>query len=118
MFADERSTTLYVVWLPVLYVLSSLIILGLYLGLPLDLLRAFEHQWLTAVGRLSYSIYLVHVVCISLAARVAGWFAFGPTLNLTLTFTVALGLTALSSALLHRFVERPALRMKQRFAAT
>ena len=61
---------------------------------------------LVYVGRLSYGIYLIHILCINVAEKIAGRVASGMTANV-LSLLVAVVLSILGSHLLHRFIEQP-----------
>jgi peptidoglycan/LPS O-acetylase OafA/YrhL len=65
------------------------------------------HPALVYLGRISYGLYVFHVFCIAFVARRAPWWAV-PALSLA--FTVAL------AAVSYRWLEKPFLKLKERFA--
>lgn len=72
-------------------------------------------RWLSRVGDASYSIYLIHVPALIVAHQVWVWTGLGHRrlphlgwIGLTLALGVGFGM------LLHRFVERPLLRLAER----
>ena len=71
--------------------------------------RVLEWQPMRAVGRLSYSLYLTNNVLVPFA-----W--LGRPLGLAHTFPVNIALTILTSIALHRYVERPMIRLGHRLA--
>jgi peptidoglycan/LPS O-acetylase OafA/YrhL len=73
-----------------------------------------ESKWLTALGTRSYAIYLVHpfaMFSLAIALERAGLRT--PAHGVTYTIACALATVALAM-LAHRFVEQPALRLKDR----
>ncbi|MBV8399218.1 MAG: acyltransferase [Acetobacteraceae bacterium] len=90
--------------------LSALLLLGLTLGSPRigGVLEKPVLQWL---GRISFSLYLIHSVVLAGILR-WGW---GQEPRLLLAATI--GLSLASADLLYRFVERPSLRFGHRAAA-
>ncbi len=78
------------------------------------LLRPLRGRVLVWLGTLSYGLYLYHYVMLLLADDLARWLGLGgrPFWREALTIAVIIGLAALS----WRFVERPLLALKDRFA--
>ncbi len=66
------------------------------------------------LGRISYGLYVFHRPCLALLE----WLETRLAVNLSLPsfLVLSLGLTVAGAALSHRFVERPFLRLKERFA--
>jgi peptidoglycan/LPS O-acetylase OafA/YrhL len=70
------------------------------------------HPALTYLGRISYGLYVYHVLAISLAARPdAPAVLAGPIVRIPAAFLVTLACAAAS----YRFLEAPFLRLKQRY---
>jgi peptidoglycan/LPS O-acetylase OafA/YrhL len=94
------------------YLLACLGCLSIFFGF----LGANVPSWcrgLTYLGKISYGLYVFHVVC----GVVTGWFAKDVLHHehWPLSFPVSFLLTALCAALSYRFVETPFLRLKERF---
>ncbi len=79
--------------------------------------RTLSRPWLTAVGRRSYAIYVIHGVCIPLAgvATGAGAGGAGARASASIFIAIDLVLTALLSQLLYLAVEAPTTRWAQRW---
>lgn len=79
---------------------------------------AMDRAPLRFVGRLSYAMYLVHFPAIDLAKRVVYSFSRAPTLlNLGLLVALTTAISVAFAWVLHVTVERPFLRLKERFNA-
>jgi len=79
------------------------------------LTRLLEHPLLTSLGRVSYGMYLLHFPILELTL----W-QLGPTedgLGLAWRFVVMVLPVYVAARVLYALVERPALRLKLRFAA-
>jgi peptidoglycan/LPS O-acetylase OafA/YrhL len=124
-----------VAWLALLFLLASTILVSQHgepgrgylatLGFPLiavataililavarDATAApfLRQRWLVWFGRISYALYLWHLLMIQLLAKVAH---FDPLERSVLSVPIAIGLAAFS----YWIVEAPALRLKARFA--
>jgi peptidoglycan/LPS O-acetylase OafA/YrhL len=76
-------------------------------------LRPLRAGWLVSLGKISYGLYLYHILVI--------WFVNGiairsPLRTSPLIFAVQLGLSIAVAALSWRYIERPFLALKERFA--
>jgi peptidoglycan/LPS O-acetylase OafA/YrhL len=67
---------------------------------------------LVFVGKISYGMYLFHMLVISLVCRVAGSYVPPDSVRL---FLVALPLTIAAAAVSYRYFETPFLKVKDRF---
>jgi peptidoglycan/LPS O-acetylase OafA/YrhL len=74
--------------------------------------RLFELPSLQLLGRVSYGLYLWHLLAFLGVGR---W--VDPSVPAVPRLLLAVGLAAMATALSWRFVERPALRLKRRFTA-
>jgi len=80
--------------------------------------RGLDLAPLRVMGRLSYAMYLVHFPMLDLAKRVVYRFSRAPTFaNLGLLIALTTLFSLASAWVLHRLVERPFLKLKDRFAA-
>jgi len=66
------------------------------------------------LGKISYGLYVFHVLCLDLTNRWMG--VAGQPAYLLLKIFVALGSTCVLAALSYRFIESPFIRLKERFA--
>jgi peptidoglycan/LPS O-acetylase OafA/YrhL len=73
-----------------------------------------RHRWIVALGRISYGLYVWHILCIR-AAELLWTGLFGNWLPEGWR-PVALVFTLVAGFLSYRIIERPFLRMKERFA--
>jgi peptidoglycan/LPS O-acetylase OafA/YrhL len=115
MAADWRSTLLSIVF--------ALLALPLCWGAwdayrPAAALRRFmEVGWLLAIGRQSYSLYLLHVLVLDLVGWIliqTGLFGGSDAGNFLLLAGTTLALSLVVSAFSYRFVERPFMRARPR----
>ncbi len=73
-------------------------------------LRVMSNPFLRHLGHISYGVFCVHLVVLELVTRWRGMELFhGRTLEL---FCLTLAISLVISELLYRFVERPAMRLK------
>ncbi len=73
--------------------------------------RALEHRHMQALGRISYSFYLLHVPCLYVAIELL-WNHLPPAA----VFALALLATLASASLFYRLVEVPAMQLGRRLA--
>ena len=114
-FALESEPWLYIAWLPVLYTLCALVLLATFLGKPAPICRVFEWRPLVWIGRVSYGIYLLHVIVISVVSRAVESLGLPPLSSLSLIVLGSIGGTLVLAQVMHRFVEIPFLSLKRRF---
>lgn len=78
--------------------------------------RILAHPVMVYLGRISFGLYVVHILGLQLAQRLGAELGLGAAaqfaLKVGLGFAITLGLAALS----YRAIERPFLRLKARFA--
>jgi peptidoglycan/LPS O-acetylase OafA/YrhL len=82
---------------------------------PGGLRRVLSRPWPDRLGRITYGLYLLHEIVIWSRRRVAfrvGWFPGSDLVWPVVTLTLTVGLAWLSYA----FLERPFLRLKERWA--
>jgi len=85
--------------------------------LLLGILGARIPPWMSPavyLGKISYGLYVFHVLCLDLTNRWMG--VAGQPAYLLLKILVALGSTGVLAALSYRFIESPFIRLKERFA--
>ena len=105
--------------LPAKAVLSMGVIAGLAVGLALHPWPLLVNRATRMLGIWSFSAYLTHFAALE-ATRRLGLFAAtpgAPVPSLLVGSVVALSMTAVASALLSRFVERPGIRLGSRVVA-
>jgi len=76
-------------------------------------------QWLDFLGRISYGIYMYHMMIITLViylvkGRIKGFEQLTAWENI-LVYTISTGLTILVASLSYRYFETPWMKMKDRF---
>ncbi len=110
------STLGYSVGLSLLAVAAALLMLELVASPSSLLARALDVLPLRLVGRVSYGMYLVHYPVLDVARR---WFFAVPRAPSVASFwmlaCLAAGLTFIVAWALHLLVERPFLRLKERW---
>lgn len=103
--------------LSLLAVFSTALLIELVKAPDSLLARALEWAPLRVGGQLSYAMYLIHFPAIDLGRMVFFSKPRAPTLtNLLLSYGLFVFLTVAAAALLHILVERPFLRLKERFS--
>jgi peptidoglycan/LPS O-acetylase OafA/YrhL len=93
-------------------VASCTAILIAFIGLPVQL------PWLTYLGKISYGLYAYHIICIMLVDRLLGMqhhVSEHSFAHIALRESLSLGLTIVVSAASYALLERPFLRLKERF---
>jgi len=74
---------------------------------------AIEYAPLRYIGKISYGMYLYHVLGFAIAGKILGWISFeGETARMIAGTAV----TILGAAISYSLVERPLLRLKDRYA--
>jgi peptidoglycan/LPS O-acetylase OafA/YrhL len=92
-----------------------LMAVGAWLILVSALNLEFAPRWLCYLGKISYGLYVFHMLCLYITGRFLGSHAKSPGRFVVFWWT-SLALTVLFSALSYAFVESPFLRLKNRFA--
>ena len=86
---------------------------------PGSLLR-FRNKALNYLGKISYGIYMYHLACITLTYHMLDYFLDLPfQINLwqnLLIYTISISLTLLVSSLSYRFIEKPFIQRKEKYA--
>ncbi len=72
-------------------------------------------RWLRYLGKISYGLYVFHMLGLYLAEKLIGGYA-GNWRKFIIFWWLGLALTMLMAALSYRFYESPFLRLKERFA--
>jgi peptidoglycan/LPS O-acetylase OafA/YrhL len=102
--------------LTLLAVFSTGLLVELVKAPTSGLARALDWAPLQVIGRLSYAMYLIHFPAIDLGRLIFFNKRRAPTLgNLLLSYGLFVFLTITAAAVLHFLVERPFLRLKDRF---
>lgn len=96
--------------------LASVTLLVSLLQPNAQFLLVWPLSWFVYLGRISYGLYVFHLLALALVAK------FGTQLNIPATFEsrtlLALGLTILLAAVSYRWLEQPFLNLKRRFSPT
>jgi peptidoglycan/LPS O-acetylase OafA/YrhL len=86
---------------------------------PNSLLR-FRNKALNYLGKISYGIYMYHLACIAFTYHMIDYFLDLPfQINLwqnLLIYTVSISLTLFMSSLSYRFIEKPFIQRKDKYA--
>jgi peptidoglycan/LPS O-acetylase OafA/YrhL len=95
------------------WVLAMALVSGCVLGWSGGWGRLLEHPWMVHAGLISYGIYLYHKPVISAIGIVLS--QTGLSLHPAVKLVLALTATCLIAEISYRFLERPFLRLKDRF---
>lgn len=96
---------------------ASVMLLVALLRPDAQFLRQRRFSWLVYLGRISYGLYVFHLMAIALTAQVLIT-NLGIPLNFEFRILLSFGLTVLLAAVSYRWLERPFLKLKQRFSHT
>jgi peptidoglycan/LPS O-acetylase OafA/YrhL len=75
----------------------------------------FAPRWLRYLGKISYGLYVFHLLCLYISARLLGGYPGNPK-QFVLFWCLGLALTIVLASLSYKFLESPFLKLKQRFA--
>jgi peptidoglycan/LPS O-acetylase OafA/YrhL len=75
----------------------------------------FAPRWLRYLGKISYGLYVWHLLALFLTLKLLGGFPHTAR-SFIVFWCLGLALTIVTSALSYRFLETPLLRLKERFA--
>jgi peptidoglycan/LPS O-acetylase OafA/YrhL len=104
----EKSTSFYVVWLPIAIAGSALVVGYLAMGQAAPWIRRMlEASAVQYLGRISYGLYLWHYTVYFVVKKNVTTYPVKPVLQIVLSLVVA--------ALSYRFLELRFLRLKSRF---
>ena len=96
--------------------LASVTLLVAALRSNAQFLLSWPLSWFVYLGRISYGLYVFHLLALALVAK------FGAQLNIPATFEsrtlLSFGLTIVFAAVSYRFLEQPFLDLKKRFSRT
>jgi peptidoglycan/LPS O-acetylase OafA/YrhL len=73
-------------------------------------------SWLVYLGKISYGLYVFHLLALTMMSKVLSIPVVDIPLNFERRFILAFILTVISAALSYRFLERPFLKLKRRFS--
>jgi peptidoglycan/LPS O-acetylase OafA/YrhL len=107
-------------WLIPIYVWPfAVLIAGLWYGQPIALGRALSFGPLAFLGRISYGMYLYHMVLIDVVKRAAIWSDGETGVHLRFAIVVVLYLLCVTciASLSYYFIEKPFLQIGARFRA-
>lgn len=94
---------------------ASVMLLAAVLRSEARILRVPPFSWLVYLGRISYGLYVFHLLALALMAQVM----FLPIVRIPLNFELRLGLsfllTVALAAVSYKLLEQPFLRLKRRF---
>ncbi len=80
------------------------------------LLRHRPYSWLVYLGRISYGLYVFHLLALALVAKLVVIPLLGIRFNFELRFIAAFLLTVLLAAASYKWLEQPFLKLKKRFS--
>jgi peptidoglycan/LPS O-acetylase OafA/YrhL len=105
-----------------LYLLLSVpcLIIIMNVGCNDKCLYKLRHSWLNYLGKISYGIYMYHLICITFAYNLVDYwmelpFEIPASINV-LIYVVSIALTIGVSALSYRFIEKPFIHRKKKYA--
>jgi peptidoglycan/LPS O-acetylase OafA/YrhL len=94
---------------------ASVTLLLAVLRSEMRLLHVPPFSWLVYLGRISYGLYVYHLLALALIMQMMVVPGLGIVLNFELRVLLSFLLTVLLAALSYRFLEQPFLRLKDRF---
>lgn len=98
--------------------LASVTVLLAVLKSDTPLLKIAPFTWLVYLGRISYGLYVFHLLALALVAKLLFIPVVGIPLNFELRLLFAFLLTVAMAALSYRWLEQPFLLLKKRFSYT
>ena len=93
---------------------ASVALLVAALQTDAKILRRKPFSWLVYLGRISYGLYIFHLLSLTLMSKQSSF--LGIPLNFERRFFLSFVLTVILAAVSYRWLERPFLRLKNRFA--
>lgn len=94
--------------------IASVMLLVAALQTDAAILRRKPFSWLVYLGRISYGLYVFHLLSLTLAYKQSSF--LGIPLDFERRFALAFVLTVILAAASYEWLERPFLRLKNRFA--
>lgn len=95
--------------------LASVLLLVSVLKTDAPLLRVAPFSWLVYLGRISYGLYVFHLLALALIAGLSSVPLLGISLNFERRLIFSFLLTISLAAISYRWLEHPFLRLKKRF---
>jgi peptidoglycan/LPS O-acetylase OafA/YrhL len=96
-----------------LVAIASVTLLVAALHTDAAILRRRPFSWLVYLGRISYGLYIFHLFSLTLVSKQSS--LLGIPLNFERRFVLSFVITVILAAASYRFLERPFLRLKDRF---
>ena len=96
--------------------LASVVLLIAFLRSDARWLRFPPFTWLVYLGRISYGLYVFHLLALALAGQMLSIPLVGIQMNFELRLLAALLLTVLFASTSYTWLERPFLKLKERFS--
>lgn len=95
--------------------LASVVLLIAVLKTDAPLLRVHIFSWLVYLGRVSYGLYVFHLLALALVGKLAFFPLLGVSLNFESRLLLSFMLTVLLAAISYRWLEHPFLKLKKQF---
>lgn len=95
---------------------ASLILLVATLRKDAGLLNYPPFSWLVYLGKISYGLYVFHLLALVMMSKLISIPIIDIPLNFERRFVLSFVLTVILAALSYRFLEQPFLRLKRRFS--
>lgn len=95
--------------------LASVAVLVAFLKSDTRLLHRAPFTWVVYLGRISYGLYVFHLLALALMSKLLFIPVLGIPLNFETRFLFAFLLTVILAAASYRWLEQPFLRLKKRF---
>jgi len=94
--------------------IASVMLLVAALQTDAPILRRKPFSWLVYLGRISYGLYIFHLLSLTLMSKQSS--LLGIPMNFERRFVLSFVITVILAAASYRWLERPFLRLKNRFA--
>lgn len=113
MFAAFLQTNTYMGFIPA-HIFYGVAFIVLTLGLYFNPVKIFVNPFTKWIGKISYSLYLVHFIFLPYLHKWINFEMFGKTVQFTLYFIILMVISSGISYITYRFVELPSMDLGKR----